>query len=364
MIYYSEEEYNIFLFVGGSRGKEERHVFMPNEIFTDLKNAIDVWEEGRSSKHIAFAFGYVFLTYYLYNYALFGREGNGYGEIQFTEAELKKLLTVSPTSKGKKGITYITKKNGVLEQAGYIKKVTDYPISYYFNKDDMILNFNYYSEIKEILPIELQKVRNRKINYPVKLLDNRVMKLTDGNEYETFGTLDDIGNTTKVDVKVFVYCMTREDLGVEAFYLYCILLYKGYLFGKGSWDCPLEEMPSNTGMKIDIISGKLKALEQYNMIYNSHMPFVPNLRDYTSKKIYANTYRAKPYDEFIGRGVLKKEIEVRRVLSAATYEATIGFVDDLNATNEPEADERIEEDDFNPFAESRVLEREAINMPQ
>lgn len=315
-IYYTEEELYTIL----SPRKGQRDVHIPNEIFSDLPDNIDVYDEGKSSKHIAFAFAYHYLITYIYRYARFG------SDFEFTEDVLKKICTVSPHSKGKGSVNYITKRNGLLEKIGYIEKVSDFPIFQYYdayaldNFDRII--FDMCSEYKDDIPY-LKNARNRKVNEPLKLTNTRIYKTNTG-EYETNGTLYEVDFTTKISVDVYIYCMSRDDLGCEGFYLYCYLKYQNDMF-KSGWNCPLNDIPTLVGMKRDIVKDRLKALEEYNMIDNSHEPFVPYLRDYTSNHIPANKYKTKSYKGFVKHGNPKRKLKKRRVISFETYEREYPF---------------------------------------
>lgn len=311
-IYYTKEEYQKILATS-----EKEPVYMPNEIFEDLPRAINVNRKGKSSKHIAYAFSYVFLITYLYRYTKFGM----HTDYEFTEEELKKLLTVSPTSKGKDGVTYITKKKGILEQLGYIKKVTDYPLEWTYDEinTDGYVEFLYFSDIKEDgLPSSMiSNLKNRKINYPVKLLDERIIEI-DEYEYEYSGILHDISYTTEASIDVFMYCMTRKELGVEGFYLYCLIKFKSAFYG-GRWNCAQSDFPARTGMKIDVIKTRLKALEQYGMLINSHEDYIVGLEGPGYERI-ANSYSVMGFSHFVKEGEAKRPYFKRRVISKKEHE--------------------------------------------
>lgn len=309
-IYYTREEYQSILDTN-----EKEPVFMPNEIFEDLPRAINVNRKGKSSKHIAYAFSYVFLITYLFRYTKFGT----HADYEFTEKELKKLLTVSPTSKGKDGVTYITKKKGILEQLGYIRKVTDYPLRWAYDETEEYFEFFYFSDMKEDgLPSSIiSNLKNRKINYPVKLLDERIIEI-DEYEYEHSGILHDISYTTETSIDVFIYCMTRKELGVEGFYLYCLIKFKSSFYG-GGWNCAQSDFPARTGMKIDVIKTRLKALEQYGMLNNSHEDFIIGLDGPGYERI-ANSYCVRSFSYFVKEGEVKRPYSRGRVITKKKYE--------------------------------------------
>ncbi|MDA2643948.1 hypothetical protein [Bacillus cereus] len=315
-IYYKEEEYKKIL----EGTDKEQKVFMPNEIFQDLIKVIDVKRSGRSSKHIAYAFSYVYLITYLYRYAKFG------GDFDFSEEELKKLLTVSPTSKGKNGVNYITKRDGVLEKLGYIEKVTDYPITYHFLTIDKEIEFVYVSEmIEQGVPIQIKEKfknsKNKKVNYPVKYLDNRVVKFN-GDEWEQCGILYDVSYTTEIELDIFIYCMSRKELGVEGFYLYSFIKFMNGFYG-GGWNCSLAEFPQKTGMRRDVIKSRLKSLEEYGMLYTSHEKYIVGLESGSNEKTKANEYSVREYHNFVRQGEVKRFYQRGKIIGFKQHEESL-----------------------------------------
>lgn len=326
-IYYNEKLYRDIL----KPQEKELPILISNEIFHDLPRGLDANKQGTSSKHIAFAFSYVYLITYLYRYTKYGLIDK---KMKFTEQELKKLLTVSPTSKGKEGVNYIVKKGGVLEQLGYIKKGEEAPVGweYYYNDDDD-LNNEVYFHFDSFLNMEIlskeQWIRIEKCNLPLKLLEERIEI-----EYE----LDEEGNeikerileehilgeyfvrakhTTAIEIDTFIYCITKEGLGVQAFYLYSFIKYKNGYFG-GNWQRPLTGIAEETGLKLHTIKKTLKAMEEHNMIWSSHEVFVTGLYD-TGEQKNASEYKVLDYIHFY-TGNRKKTIKTREVITVKEWE--------------------------------------------
>lgn len=76
----------------------------------------------KSSRYIAFAYSYIYLTYYMYRYCKFYYyTNNGLTNYDIDKKMLKKILGVPPNSDV---YTYITKKDGLLNKLGYIEKVS------------------------------------------------------------------------------------------------------------------------------------------------------------------------------------------------------------------------------------------------
>ncbi|RDY70387.1 hypothetical protein DXT76_13120 [Halobacillus trueperi] len=320
-IYYSNLEYWRIL---GCPGKYEKNIVIPNEDLLELLDAIHMDAKGFRSYYTAYAFSYYYLATYLYRYAVYGKS-----DFNFSEANLKKMLTISPSNKGKNGISFISKRNGLLDKIGFLKKESDYPIGVrFFDKawttEKGIHSFAYLSEINENMPEHLKlNTKNSRVNRPIHLVDirNYESQYSNGLGEPTYLDPD---NTTMISIDIFIYCMTNKELGIEAFHMYSYLKYYTEYYG-GKWNCPLEDFPTKFGMKRDTIKKKLKALEEYNMIYNSHEPFVPNLREYTDQSIPANTYKVHSYSQFARDEGDKNKVQVRRVMLPEYYDEVIGF---------------------------------------
>ncbi|MFQ3542839.1 hypothetical protein Q7A53_02050 [Halobacillus rhizosphaerae] len=317
-IYFSEKDYESIL----EHNSFERKVFVPNEFFSDWLEVIDVDEDKKSSKHIAFGYSYYYLITYLYRYTVYGKQT----EYSLTEDTIKKMLTVSPHSKGKNGVNYISKRGGLLEKIGYIRKTKDFPVMHEFYQGDQEVIFRYISELKEEgLSSDYEtNYRNYTISEPIHLTNGYKVDTGDGYDEYINPTKDEIDDTTMIPIDVFIFCVTREALGIEAFYIYSILKYYSSYFG-GKWNCPLDKLPEAFGMKIDTIKRKMKSLEEHNMIFNSHSPYVVGLRDYTDKTILANSYSTFGYSNFIKNESEMLKVEVRKVYSPESYEKLVGF---------------------------------------
>ena len=136
-VYYDHEQLKEILFYYN----EESKIFLPNSIFDELKENIDIDQKKRGSEHIAYAYSYVYLISYLYRYAK-------YANHLFTENDLKKILQTVEANKHK---TYITKKGGVLDQLKYIKKRKEFPVIYEYDYDtpEFTTNEEFYKEFGE-----------------------------------------------------------------------------------------------------------------------------------------------------------------------------------------------------------------------
>jgi DNA-binding MarR family transcriptional regulator len=268
------------------------NVYLPNEIFNDLKYQIDIDKPKSSSQHIAYAYCYVYLISYLYRNTL---------SVDFKETELKKILGLPSSNKL---VNYITKKNGLLNQMGYIKKTTDFPLKYYLDEENTLI-FEMYSDLDEVYK---ENRKNNTINLPLKAfhrtIDSLQEKILDGYFYEFV-------NTHKVPIEIFTYCLSNHEIGVIGFYIYCYLKHKNDMYKQG-YSSPLEKLIHELGLKKTTVNKYLKVLEEYNMISNDHKPFVVNLQP--SKQVYSCTYKTNGFNSFVKDGK-KNKVIVRRVIS-------------------------------------------------
>ncbi|MGG3802519.1 hypothetical protein [Metabacillus fastidiosus] len=335
--YFNRNElYNIL----GIEENSNINILLPNEIFDNLvkctefkpkvskikgrKNTVVTYEKNANANHLAFAFSYVYLTSYLYRYARFSFHINYYDTKIIDEKMLYKILNTSPSSRGKNGVSYITKRGGLLEKLGYIRKDNDYPVNFKYERDkytneiiDYTPYFVMYSDLKENEEIASSIRREiTNVNFPVKGFfsneESEKNECFDGYFYEPM-------YCTKINTKIFVYCMSKKELGTLGFYLYCFLKSKTDYFGT-SYIRSVDDLTSDTGIGKTKLVEMLKKLEEYNMITNSHNHFVPNLPQ--GKKLPANSYSTNEYQNFLKYG--KQTAGKRRVMSYETYDKEIG----------------------------------------
>ncbi|WP_391116655.1 hypothetical protein [Psychrobacillus sp. L3] len=322
--------------------KGEHKLFMPNEIFEQLKGYVN--EDGeyiegfydikhekvkrfKSSTHIAYAYAYVYLAHYMYRYCKYYYYKNYYTKVNIDEKMIKQILGFPSKSDT---YTYITKKDGVLARLGYIRKESDKPIDIVILEDIFIKGKWEYSHVvmeSDYLEVYNSNNRNRKINYPVKAFFREPWAEEEG--YEN-GTFIFVHNTHLIDIDVFTYCMADSDLGVNGFYLYSFISHKHDVF-KGSFNCSIKKFVSSTGLGEKTVRTQLENLEKRNMIVNDHKPYCLDKKDWQIAK--SNTYGVLPYNKFISNSSEFKEMPKQRRISAKRYEEEIGFViyeDDLD----------------------------------
>ena len=334
-------------------GEHEHKVYMPNEIFDELINGLnndrgeyvagfyDV--EGnkindfKSSTHISYAYAYIYLSHYMYRYCKFYT--NGYLSKDIDEKMIKQNLGFPATSDT---YTYISKKGGVLERLGYIKKESDKPFQYNLCETQYLsehLNeiwiLDYFDMESELTSVFCNS-KNRKINYPLKAFERDVELSEDDTVIDDrTGTFWHIKNTHMIDIDVFIFCMADPDIGVEGFYLYSFMFSKCGL--SGVLRCSIKKIVTQTGLGIKTVRTQLENLEKRNMISNDHKPYCLDKKDWQITK--TNDYGVLPYSEFISNELDFKEIPKQRRISAKRYQKEIGFV--INEENEAEYSEEI-----------------------
>lgn len=183
------------------------HIYMPNEIFNDFRNSI------KSAKHNTFAYSYYYYVSYLYRYCKW------YDNEKITQALIKQKLQKSSIDKK---VDYLIKKGGLLDEIGYTITESNYPLSW--SMENGFLEFEMVKDFRELVGCNtIIQDLNFKVKYPVKSFfrntDSATNEILDGTFYE-------VDNTHKIDYEVFEKCMSSEDLGTNAFYIYGYIKHK------------------------------------------------------------------------------------------------------------------------------------------
>lgn len=273
----------------------EPPLFMPNEIFEDLKVSVN-------ANNIPLAYSYYYLISYLYRYAK-------YDHHLYTSSDIKEILGYNPKSGyGSKSspMNDLLKKDGILDQIGYTRTEKDFPVyAEYKNANDEGLVFNYYSE-----PDFREGFKRRNINvgkrYTVKFPVKAFYRTQEDEEdnYEN-GTFFEIENTHQIPVEVFMFCMSNKELGVKGFYTYCYLQYrnnyckyyakKHNLVHRG-YDVSLDKLQKELGMTKSTLKRTLDPLKKYNLITcKVNQDFMLGRKEEDRRPL---TYLTNPIDEF------------------------------------------------------------------
>lgn len=212
---------------------------IPNEIFEDLSNA-----DLKSWKHRAFSYTYYYLINYTYRNTLYNKNPMDYSQDNIIKSIIQKSNTIS----------YITKKNGVLDQIGYTETTNNYPLTYYM--DGNILEF---STIKEIEGLVKNEVGNR---YFIKRPKKSFKRF---NNEDCTGTYYDMQNTHYISIQRFIEMLSDVDLGYVAIYIYGYLSMMSDRFPKG-FKVSNKELATVIGCTERTISKYTKLLEDRGFI--------------------------------------------------------------------------------------------------
>ncbi|WP_186673907.1 hypothetical protein, partial [Sporosarcina sp. BP05] len=298
--------------------EDEKNTYMPNEIFNDLNEGFKDEEKAKSSTHIAFAYSYIYLAHYMYRYCKYDYYSNYYSQLYIDEKMIKQILGFPAKADQ---YTYITKKGGILDKLGYIRKESDVPI------EPVIVNA-VGENILEIytgkgMPLEMELAeaaksggefkishfimesryrevygnsKNRKINFPIKAFFRDNEWCEDETDDDRTGTFWSIENTHIINFDVFIFCMADAELGVKGFYLYCFMLYMNDKHSSG-FDCSINRLVTLTGLGMKTVREQLVRLEERNMITNDHKPYCLGKKYWQITK--TNTYKVLSHNEFI-----------------------------------------------------------------
>jgi hypothetical protein len=296
--------------------EKQNDVRVPNEIFADLVSCelLQVDKGFGKANHIAFAFSYYYLISYLYRECKFNLK------YPINTKIIKRILGYSENNKR---LDYIIKKGGVLDQMWYTETTYNYPVYWYFEDSPYFVEFVTYNdytkeEHEENKDYFLQRLQIKK---PLKAFwkdeETKTENISDGTFY-------DWNDTTMIPFDVFMFCMTKEDLGVKGFFLYSFIRYKSDYYG-GSFDMPFPTLAKSVGFSESTLTRTLKTLEQYNIISNSHNPFI--LDRPADKKTDANRYSCG--DRVCFEDVKREKIRTRQVMTNERHDELLAGLDDL-----------------------------------
>lgn len=272
--------------------EKESKLFIHNEIFNDLKHNLN------RSNHIPFAYSYYYLICWLYRYAK-------YGQLTIDNKSIKKILGYSPTYPE---IDYIIKKNGVLDVIGYTITAKDYPISWTF--DNNCLDFFMLRDCDEETQKLVKGTKSRKytVKFPPKAF-HRTQESEEGNHLD--GTFYDVSNTHLIPFEVFMFCMSKKDIGCTGFYLWSYLKMQNQLF-EGGYDISLDDLSNEVSIPRSTMCKYLNTLRAYSMIncYHNQQFFCIALKEEDRK---SNTYMTNDYELFSDKPIDFKRIKVVKV---------------------------------------------------
>lgn len=240
--------------------KHNTGIFIPNEIFSDLQNNL------LDSRQLSFAYSYYTYTHYLFRHCKHVDES---GEF-VTQSKIKERLGYSPINKA---VNSLIKKDGLLDRLGYTFTSTNYPLSWYLDKDNDV-RFVCIKDI-ENLPATLNEIKRFRIKVPVKGFHRNSTNELDGTFYNTEDThLIEIEKMDEIIKKI----------GVVGFYLFGYLSCKTAIY-KDGYQISLDKLSEETKVSLRPLKKTLKKLKDESFIltinekYESgrNVDFLPNI---------------------------------------------------------------------------------------
>lgn len=245
--------------------ESEYYLLMPNEIFNLLIKDEEL--NDKKSPDVAFAYSYLTLITWLYRYTK-------YGTIETKNLTQKSLLLYLGISLNSKEYSYITKKDGILDNLGLTNTLSfkDAPISWELVSDDYSneITFTYIKDYCEILnninsdysiDTNLKSPKRFHFKFPILAIEQREV-----NRLELCGTFSSGGKdyTHNADFRAFIECMSNKKLGYKAFYLLSFL--KSRMGANKEVEISLEGISKYSGFKPTTRDKYLKELKAFSLI--------------------------------------------------------------------------------------------------
>lgn len=224
-------------------------IAMPNEIIWDLIK----WSSTgklKSVQHREFVYCYYWYIAFLWRTA-------AYADSVVDQRSIKRKLGYN---ENEKRIDYIIKKGGLLDKCGYTKAVSDYPVGWIIDGEDLF--FSMYSDYDKISRgyLPLQITGRTIIKAPLKHL---------GSEEEE-GIFWNSQNTHLITSDIFEMCMNNSKLGRAGFYMFGILVSmrdkNRHYSGEGFFKCSNETLVKLTGWDIKKVTSVTNSLVDAGLI--------------------------------------------------------------------------------------------------
>ncbi|MGG0667711.1 hypothetical protein ABE073_04195 [Lederbergia citrisecunda] len=273
---------------------KESNLFMPNEIFNDLKSHI------KTKTHIAFAYSYIYFITWLYRYA---KHVNL--TVTMDNKQIKEILGYKATNQT---LDYLIKRRGLLDKNEYTETTRDYPINWDYSSSEDELSFMMFSSLNDNESQYIKTFDKRFfLKKPITAF-NRIVKEAE-EEIEVEGTFFDVSNTHNIPFEVFLFCMSNEKIGVTGFYLYSYLKHKNDLF-EGGYDVSLTHLAEETGISLRSLNTYLGYLRRYKLVDCIHnMEFY--VIDMPKEDRKANTYITRDFYLFSDEAIPYRKIGVK-----------------------------------------------------
>lgn len=288
----------------------QREITLPNFLFDKLNDLVK--QKKLKSQHIGFTYSYIYLITYLCRYTK-------YDYFIPSTSKIKEILGYSPTNKT---LDYIIKENGLLDKDGITKTINDFPVvaMWEFNENyEKVLNITFISELEDVkkfksdrfLDVNNFNLDKSKLNEYSKVGKKTKCKVPSFAFYQNhqdwesekeydgtfFKDYYDTGmDYTYIDFNVFAYCMANPDeLGCNAFYLYCYLKHKNDVHG--SYNATSERLSEETSLSKITVEKYRNNMRAYNMINLIHeMDYFVIGIDKSERRASAN--KVNPYEWF------------------------------------------------------------------
>ena len=292
----NEEKFNELNKMIGYK-EDQQSILMSNDYFDELKKLSLNGELKKN--HIGFTYSYLFLQTYLFRYTR-------YDTYVPTTGDIKAILGYNPLVKG---LDYIIKRNGLLDEVNLTKTLYDFPVVH--NWEEGHLQFTMLSSLNDGGNAYGTKWReqhgvktNQSCKYPVlgfyydKNLFDEIILNDEG------GTFFEARHCTMIDWNVFNYCMAHSELGVTGFYIYCYIKHKTDIHRELSMG--INKLGEELMISQGSIKKYIKVLREYNLINTTLGKFIygENVPSYLFE---SNKYKANSFDSFsYSKSELKK----------------------------------------------------------
>lgn len=220
------------------------NVHMPNEIFNDLQHM-----DFKTWKHKAFTYAYYYLITYIYRNALYG----------FANPENYTQEKIVGTILGDhKKVSYITKKNGLLDLAGYTETTTNYPISFFM--EDTFLEFGLIKDLrKEVSQLKVTHSPRLSTKLPIK-----AFRRFDEEEYT--GTYYSFQSTHLIEKEKFINIITNTKLGYVGLYIYAYIKTMTYIYNNEGLKWSNKQLAEYIGCNERTVMKYLKELKEQGYV--------------------------------------------------------------------------------------------------
>lgn len=303
-------------------GQED--LYMSNRHFTALDRLVS--EKKLKVSQVPFTYAYLYLQTYMFRYAKYDNYVPSTGEI-------KEMLGYSPTLQK---LDYIIKKGGLLDTEEITDTLFDFPvIQEWEDKQPVFTMLSSFNEGGNGYGTQWRKERGIKTNqsckYPVYAFYGEGEEYLDANTDNNEGSFFDMSNTTNLDINIFMYCMSNEELETTGFYLYSYLKWKcdcseGEVFGIG-----YDRLARDTGLSERTIKKYIKALREFNLIDCQSGQFVifPKGEEVDKTLVEPNRYSVNPY-RFFYEAKQDKELSKPVYVSVATIQKNMALTEQQN----------------------------------